>query len=1450
MNLKSFYRYIFLVLVSVVFFTGCGSDNDGGGFTYVAPVDNGIDINISSAKLISVSSASTSKVGVDWLPSDSASKTNISYEVHMSKTKAFPPTTATLKATTTNDNYEVDGLDANTLYYVMVVAKASNGESANSIQLPVKTASIDPKLKANINVVTQDDKDIKSVTDTNITTSSEIKVGDFIVNAKHNYLRKVTNVSNQNGEYVAQTEKSTLGKIFSDLEFSTAFKLEDTSKSNAVSKRSYQKSGNLISIESSSYNWSSGLTMSTERFIQNNKSINKLILKQQKTTISNDKISAHNPYFEVSIPASMAVDVGDELKQKIFSVPLKRTLTWDPWSINKSDCDKVGGTYNTVGDNDCINTPVKICSIQIDDVDEPNEASSTHRMEIRDGNILYWLPNDNNIDREYNEPYKVDLKISIGIGDCSGDKADEGGTLKLKNIKLTASQELPSSIVYKNTVNFSNEDKTITFDNEFTAEFSPEIIFDGKFLDDDLNTATAKIKANFSIQDIAKLKTSLQKNHTFTPKALYRKSFIKVVQAGPVPIVFTGELKFMAIAEIDANAEVEATLDMETGLELEYGMEYKNDNWSLIQPKKEITYRFTAGAKGDASTKITVKLIPDFSIEVYKLAAAQLLVEPYLYSNVGIHGEVTAQFSSENSYQDDATAEFTKLNAGIGLDLKVYAGAAWNTNFKFLKWPEKATYANSIDFDFMGTPTPKHAENMMKYYDAIKNYTNYTILKETNITSIPILDMVFDYSEIPPLGMDSRAIKIKGSYENIESPLYTSFNLGKQYYIEFDKWDNPVSVLSNAKIHKAEVVGEYWLIPEILDDGKMEETKVRLVAHSNLGSWARQTTNKNLLLSQVTTSNGKYVPQYWIDKYLGGSFIEDGDKDGDKYSNLLEYLNGTSPDNSKDYPTSVNPDISRLLLAAPTDLNGTSSNNEVSLTWNIVSNATEYQICMAEESIVNPSNCSSYIGGKLIDILDTNKTIKNLVNDKTYYFTVKGVSSGYDGVWSSEINIIVKNSIIPEDAKEINLCANQTAYLEKEFTLGMSLNTQSITGNVFEKSEDFTGAAFCGEFAGTTSSEEVLNKLRNSFSDASNVVRKNNADGSLKVTYEMIGENVQAYSLLKSVLEESGVSDFSTYVDYSAHTAISDVQIDLFIKYINSSTVYVILAVTDKAVDNTDDLNTLVDDSSIAETQTVQESKTDEFTYTANSLKADILFIMDDSGSMSNEQSSASQAIIDTFGTAMSSKGIDWKATVIGTENNRNYSSHVQNFIENDITGLASQLSNIGLNGGDEVGLKIAYTYLNNSSIIIRDNSKLSIVYISDEIEHTRLSDLGVSNISDSYFVVNNIKVNVIITENEYNRNNDLAYQMANATGGEVANLRNYTTGYNAMMQKIADDSAGSASEIILSEIPIVATINVTINDIILTKSNWNYNSDNNSISFVASFTPSIGDKIKVVYKY
>lgn len=434
---------------------------------------------------------------------------------------------------------------------------------------------------------------------------------------------------------------------------------------------------------------------------------------------------------------------------------------------------------------------------------------------------------------------------------------------------------------------------------------------------------------------------------------------------------------------------------------------------------------------------------------------------------------------------------------------------------------------------------------------------------------------------------------------------------------------------------------------------------------------------------------------------------------------------------------------------------------------------------------------------------------------------------------------------------EITLCDGKSAYIHIDYNLGMTINDNLAQGAVFDENNNFVGAVLCGEFANPTSSEDVLNTLKNNaFSSAVNITKQNALDASITAQYEVNNANTKAYAQLKSILTAAGVTDFSNFIDYSTFSSLSNMYIDLYIKFVDVSTVYIILAVSDKGVDNSHNITTLIDGQSITDTgnHTIQ---TDAFVYeinTTSNSKADILFVMDDSGSMSSEQSAAAQAIVDTFGPAMSSKGIDWKATVIGTEEGRNYlNKYISDPSENNITKLASQL-HIGTSGFDEVGLKRAYEYLNNGDITVRDGARLSIVYVSDEVCHTLLSELGVSNINDSYFVQNAIKVNVIIPENLSNDNN-LAYQMANLTGGEIANLYNYNTGYDAMMQNVADAAAGGASVITLSHTPIPASVSVSVNGVTL-QSGWSYNSSSNSIVFDAASRPNNNDKIIVTYKY
>ena len=261
-------------------------------------------------------------------------------------------------------------------------------------------------------------------------------------------------------------------------------------------------------------------------------------------------------------------------------------------------------------------------------------------------------------------------------------------------------------------------------------------------------------------------------------------------------------------------------------------------------------------------------------------------------------------------------------------------------------------------------------------------------------------------------------------------------------------------------------------------------------------------------------------------------------------------------------------------------------------------------------------------------------------------------------------------------------------------------------------------------------------------------------------------------------------------------------------------------------------------------------TKTDTFTYTKDtngSHMADILFIMDDSGSMGGIQNGVANSVSSTFGTVMNTFGINWKATVIGTERGRNYlHKYIDDPSINDVNKFASQL-HLGTWGGDEVGLLNAYEYLSNADITVRNGSKLSIVYISDEIAHTKLADLGVSDINDSYFVQNKIKVSSIIPLYLQNSSN-LAYNMAITTGGIIADIN--VPNYDILMTQIAQNAAGSASTIELTETPCdINDIEVLINGIV-SNSGWLYNANSNSIIFDNTSSIQNQDTVTVNYKY
>ena len=240
---------------------------------------------------------------------------------------------------------------------------------------------------------------------------------------------------------------------------------------------------------------------------------------------------------------------------------------------------------------------------------------------------------------------------------------------------------------------------------------------------------------------------------------------------------------------------------------------------------------------------------------------------------------------------------------------------------------------------------------------------------------------------------------------------------------------------------------------------------------------------------------------------------------------------------------------------------------------------------------------------------------------------------------------------------------------------------------------------------------------------------------------------------------------------------------------------------------------------------------------------------MDDSGSMSEEQSAAIAAIERTFSAAVTKYNLDWKATVIGTGTNDTYSALMSDPSENNISKLTQQL-NLGTSGsGDERGLKRAYYALSNNYVTPRANSSMSVIYTSDEVEHSLLSEFGETDtdFTNSYFAQNGITYDVIIPTS-FTTANDYATKMNIVTEGSRANLTNYDSGYDQMMDDVVRKAMAKNSSVKLQYPALASSITVFVDGNKVTT--WEYDPSENAIVFPASSMPAVGATVEVVYSH
>ena len=272
----------------------------------------------------------------------------------------------------------------------------------------------------------------------------------------------------------------------------------------------------------------------------------------------------------------------------------------------------------------------------------------------------------------------------------------------------------------------------------------------------------------------------------------------------------------------------------------------------------------------------------------------------------------------------------------------------------------------------------------------------------------------------------------------------------------------------------------------------------------------------------------------------------------------------------------------------------------------------------------------------------------------------------------------------------------------------------------------------------------------------------------------------------------------------------------------------------------------------------------DSFTVKAGSDKADFLFVVDDSGSMSDEQNSLSQAAQD-FVAVINNSGFDYSIGVITTGSSSDLVQDDVNFPKlltpadgaDGLTELENRL--VAGTGGSatETGIFNSEQTLSSGGDAAnegmpRANSSLSVILLSDEdSQYESRSPGGVAfDVTNNLFVTNGYTFHSIVDPTE--APNSQYHDLSNETGGLVADIENLSS-FEQFMTDIADAAGAISSQFELSQEPITTSIVVTNNGTSVPRSlsnGWSINEGAKRIVFHGTELPAAGDAILVTYRY
>lgn len=506
------------------------------------------------------------------------------------------------------------------------------------------------------------------------------------------------------------------------------------------------------------------------------------------------------------------------------------------------------------------------------------------------------------------------------------------------------------------------------------------------------------------------------------------------------------------------------------------------------------------------------------------------------------------------------------------------------------------------------------------------------------------------------------------------------------------------------------------------------------------------------------------------------------------------------------------------------------------------------------------------------------------VGQEKYKLSIETTNDqGQTVLQTKEIIITVAEAPAPTQSVVLN---SQQVFLPEGYTT--SALTGDVTGTIIYAKPVTTAAASArsslptpdntelagfvaerGALSGQTTAQEILVDGVGAFASQlsrADIVQTSLTtleNGDVNATYKItLRTGLKLTEILNTLINQVAVNKIggtaSALVPAASEVTQLEYQLDITTSYnkvTDSAVITSTLVQNDKVVDYSDLIVSTTSESIQASKEATLQLQNDKFTaLDQTTSKADFLFVIDNSGSMSDEQQAISDLTV-AFTSTIQNAGVDFMVGTITTDSDNLRG----NGFTNDLEQIAKDFKPGTRGNGTERGIYYSELALQKGGTVElagypRAGASLSVVIMSDEESQYQRYNSTEFDPNNNLFLDNGYRVYSIVDPSDAARSQ--YDDLATSTLGKTLNI-NVDTEYKSFVEVMAKNAGASSAGYKLSKAEaqhvLSSSILVTVDGAKVDRNSsngWQYYPLSESIVFTGTAIPAQGAEIIVAYQY